>query len=70
MEYAFWVHKHQSSYRLVTIAGQPFPAQGHLSDWAPTRRRDPSDTNPDVARVVQERGYCLFRIGLTFDDLR
>jgi hypothetical protein len=39
------------------------------ADWRFTRVRERADTNPDVARLVDEAGYCLFKIGMSFDEI-
>jgi hypothetical protein len=28
-----------------------------------------ADTHPDVARLIDETGRCLFKIGLGFDEI-
>ena len=69
MSYRFHVHRSRPDYRLVTAEGAPFPAEGREDDWRFTRVRARADTNPDVAKLVDETGYCLFRIGLTFSEM-
>ncbi|KCZ94072.1 hypothetical protein [Hyphomonas johnsonii] len=67
--YAFYVHRRAPTYRLVIHADAPFPAESPASDWTLTRTRTPEDTNPDVRAAIDETGYCLFRIGLRFDEI-
>lgn len=69
MSYRFHVHRTKPDWRLVTADGASFPAEGREEDWRFTRIRERADTNPDVANRVDETGYCLFRIDLTFADL-
>lgn len=69
MSYRFHVHRAKPAYRLVTAEGAPFPAGANEADWRFTRVRERGDTNPDVAKLVDETGYCLFRIGLSFDEI-
>lgn len=69
MSYRFHVHRTRPDYRLVTADGAAFPVGGDEADWRFTRVRERADTNPDVARLVDETGYCLFRIGLSFDEM-
>ena len=69
MRYRFHVHVAKPAYRLVTAEGLPFPAQGRAEDWRFTRSRERADTNPDVAERVDRDGYCLFKIGLDFDEV-
>lgn len=69
MNYCFHIHRTKPAYRLVTAEGAAFPVEGREDDWRFTRTRDRAGTNPDVARLVDETGYCLFRIGLTFDEI-
>ncbi|WP_297515317.1 hypothetical protein [uncultured Caulobacter sp.] len=69
MSYRFHVHRARPDYRLVTADGAPFPAGAREADWRFTILRERSDTAPDVARLVDETGYCLFRIGLRLEDM-
>ncbi len=69
MSYRFHVHRMKPAYRLVIAEGAPFPAGAEEGDWRFTLARDRADTAPDVARLVDETGYCLFRIGLSFDEI-
>ena len=69
MSYRFHVHRAKPAYRLVTADGAEFPAGTDPADWRFTRLRERADTNPDVARLVDETGYCLFKIGLGFDEI-
>ena len=69
MSYRFHVHRTRPDYRLVTADGAPFPPGAQEADWRFTLSRDRADTAPDVARLVDETGYCLFRIGLRLEDM-
>ena len=69
MSYRFHVHRTKPDYRLVTADGAPLPAEGREEDWRFTRLRERADTNPDVVRLVDEMGYCLFRIGLPLSEM-
>ena len=74
MSYRFHVHRAKPAYRLVTADmgtgdGTGFPAGADPDDWRFTRLRERADTNPDVARLVDETGYCLFKIGMGFDEI-
>ena len=74
MSYRFHVHRAKPVYRLVTADmgtgdGAAFPAGTDPEDWRFTRVRERADTNPDVARLVDETGYCLFKIGMGFDEI-
>jgi hypothetical protein len=69
VSYRFHVHRAKPAYRLVTADGAGFPQAANLDDWRFTRVRDRADTNPDVARLVDETGYCLFKIGMNFDEI-
>ncbi|WP_242923167.1 hypothetical protein [Caulobacter sp. CCUG 60055] len=46
-----------------------FPPEGRIEDWSFTRERDAADVNADVRRMVDETGYCLFKIGCRFDEI-
>ena len=69
MSYRFHVHRSKPAYRLVIAEGSPFPAEAREEAWRFTLARDRADTAPDVARLVDETGYCLFKIGLSFDEI-
>lgn len=69
MSYRFHVHRALPAFRLVTADGAGFPIGTAEADWRFTRVRERADTNPDVARLVDETGYCLFKIGMSFDEI-
>ena len=69
MSCRFHVHRTKPAYRLVTADGAGFPDGADPEDWRFTRVRERADTNPDVARLVDETGYCLFKIGMGFDEI-
>lgn len=69
MSYRFHVHRTKPAYRLVTAEGAAFPEGAAPDDWLFTRSRERGDTNADVARWVDETGYCLFKIGMGFDEI-
>lgn len=69
MSYRFHVHRTKPAYRLVTAEGAAFPSQATEADWRFTLVRERADTAPDVARLVDDTGHCLFKIGLSFDEL-
>ena len=69
VRYNFFVHRRHPAYRLVTMAGQPFPAGTSESDWRQTRTRDADDVNAEVREAIAHDGYSLFQIGLSLSDL-
>ena len=69
MSFRFHVHRAKPAYRLVTADGAAFPTGADPQEWRFTRIRERADTNPDVARLVDQAGYCLFKIGLSFDEV-
>ncbi|WP_066680015.1 hypothetical protein [Caulobacter sp. CCH9-E1] len=69
MSYRFHVHLTKPAYRLVIAEGAGFPAGAHEEDWRHTFTREREDTAADVARLVDDTGYCLFKIGLTLDEI-
>lgn len=69
MSYRFHVHRAKPAYRLVTADGTGFPEGANPDDWRFTLARESADTAPDVARLVDEAGYCLFKIGLGFHEI-
>lgn len=69
MSYRFHVHGTRPAYRLVIAESAPFPAEAREEDWRFTVARERDDTAPDVARLVDQTGYCLFKIGLSFEEM-
>jgi hypothetical protein len=69
VSYRFHVHRTKPDYRLVTADGAGFPEGANPADWRFTLSRERADTAPDVARLVDETGYCLFKIGLGLDEI-
>lgn len=69
MSYRFHVHRTKPAYRLVTADVAGFPDGTDPDDWRFTLSRERADTALDVARLVDETGYCLFKIGLDFDEI-
>jgi len=67
--YRFHVHRANPAYRLVIAEGASFPEAATEADWRFTLARDRADTAPDVAKMVDQTGYCLFKIGLSFDEI-
>ena len=66
--YRFHVHKTLPEWRLV-IRGDAFPTDTEPSQWDFTRERSGNDTNPDVRLLADSQGWCLFKIGGTFDEI-
>ncbi len=69
MAYRFHVHKTAPAWRLVLDDGKAPPADYDPAAWTFTRGREADDVNPDVRRLCDEAGYCLFKMGATFADL-
>lgn len=67
--YRFYAHVELPQWRLVLRGDRPVPAGVSLEQWAPGIERSGADTNPDIRRSVDERGYCLFCIGRTLAEL-
>jgi hypothetical protein len=67
--YRFHVHARHPAYRLVTREDVGFPAGARPEDWTFTRARAAADSNLDVVRLVDETGYCLFKIGMRLDEV-
>lgn len=68
--YEFYVHSAKPRWRLVLGEGAQFPSETTGDEWIQTRVRAADDTNPDVRLEIQKRGYCLFAISSTFDQMR
>jgi hypothetical protein len=69
VSYRFHVPRAKLVYRMVTADGAGFPEGAVEADWRFTQARERADTNPDVARLVDETGYCLFKIGMGLDEI-
>jgi hypothetical protein len=69
VSYRFHVHRTLPVFRLVTADGAGFPTGAEGANWCFTRVRERADTNPDLVRLVDETGYCLFKIGMGFDEI-
>ena len=69
MTYLFHVHARAPAWRLVLKAGASVPAGYAPGDWTFTRAREADDVNPDVRRLCDETGYCLFKVGASFEEL-
>jgi hypothetical protein len=54
---------------LVRNGAAAWPLDAVAEDWVFTRARAGADTNADVRAMVDAQGYCLFRLGGTFEDL-
>ncbi len=68
-QYLFHVHKSVPRWRLVISSGLGFPRATTADEWRFTRARTADDTNTEVRGMVEEDGYCLFKIGGTFADV-
>jgi hypothetical protein len=67
--YHFYVHAHLPAWRLVRNGAEAWPLDAVAEDWVFTRARAGADTNADVRAMVDAQGYCLFRLGGTFEDV-
>lgn len=67
--YRFFRHRTQPRFRLVLRAGDAFPAGTEAAAWEQTRERDEQDTAADVVEEIRERGYSLFQLRATFDEI-
>jgi hypothetical protein len=68
VRYLFLVHRRSPRWRLVLRKGAVAPALYVAEDWIFSRERSADDTNADVRRACDEAGYCLFKIGVTFEE--
>lgn len=69
MKYLFHTHGILPGWRLVVRDDEGMPAATREDQWTITRSRAAADTNPDVRKDVDERGWCLFRLGGEFADI-
>ena len=67
--YRFHVHKHLDPWRLVIHADRGFPPEATAEHWTFTRARSTQDTNADIRKDCDTKGYCLFRIRADFSEL-
>ena len=63
-----YLYKHRRGERPISLS-KVSVILANLDDWRFTRAREAADTNPDVARLVDETGCCLFKIGMGFDEI-
>jgi hypothetical protein len=68
-DYLFHVHALVPAWRLVLLRGASAPRGAILADWRFTLARAAEDTNPDVRRLADEQGFCLFKIGGDFSNV-
>lgn len=69
MTYLFYVHNILPEWRLAIRKGHAMPVQTSESQWNFTRARLAEETNADVRRTVDVQGWCLFKIGGSFDQI-
>lgn len=67
--YRFYRHRQKPQFRLVLKAQLGFPPETAEGEWELTRQREGEDVNRDVRREIDEKGYSLFKIGVTFAEL-
>ncbi len=67
--YHFYVHAHLPAWRLVRNGAEAWPSDAVAEDWVFTRARAAGDTNANVRAMVDAQGYCLFRLGGTFENV-
>lgn len=67
--YLFHVHRTAPAWRLVLAEGCS-PEEFQAADWTFTRLREAEDVNGDVRAACDRDGYCLFKIGASFAELR
>lgn len=68
-QYLFHVHMALPRWRLVVKKDLGFPGAAKPEEWRFTRARSAEDTNPEVREMIAADGYCLFKIGGSFDDI-
>jgi hypothetical protein len=69
MKYLFHTHSILPGWRLVVREDVGMPAATTEDEWTITRSRLAADTNPDVRKEVDEKGWCLFKLGGEFADI-
>lgn len=67
--YRFYRHRAHPRFRLVLRIGDPFPVETTADAWELTRERDEDDVNADALGEIRDRGYSLFQLGATFDQI-
>jgi len=69
VHYLFHVHRTVPSWRLVTRNDTGMPSATTPEQWQFTRSRTGADTNADVRREVDAKGWSLFKVGGEFADV-
>lgn len=69
MRYRFYSHATQPQFRLVLSECDPFPGETTAYQWVHLRDREESDVAAEVRIEIAERGYSLFRVGVSFGDI-
>jgi hypothetical protein len=69
MRYRFYIHAAKPAFRLVLRDGDPFPPDTAADQWTHSRDRDEADVNADVRREIAEKGYSLFKLGVSFGEV-
>lgn len=69
MKFLFHVHKLMPEWRAVIRDDLGWPEQAKAEQWTLSRVRLAEDTNADVRREIEAKGYSLFRLGGTFADV-
>ena len=67
--YLFQNHAHLPSWRIVVRDDRTLAEATALGPWTPSIAREAADVNPDVRQLVDDWGYCLFRVGRTLAEL-
>jgi hypothetical protein len=69
VRYLFHVHRTVPHWRLVTREDTGMPPRTTPEQWRRTRARTADDTNPDIVREVDAKGWALFKVGGDFADV-
>ena len=67
--YRFYLHTTATAWRLVRHDEARVPPGFVEDDWRFTRARIAADTNADIRRMCDAKGFCLFKLGGTFADV-
>lgn len=69
MTYRFFRHRMYPQFRMVLKEPAPFPPETTEAEWELTRIREKDDVNPDVRTEIAEKGYSLFKIGISIEEI-
>jgi len=68
-EYHFYVHRTLKAWRMAFCSRERVAPLTQVAHWRFSRSRTGENTAPSVRNEVAQRGYCLFKIGDSIEQL-